>query len=68
MQGAQNIVGAIRCGCLRLGAHIGAPLQFCNDQGEAQSRSERDRWTFYETIIILILIQKQNKGRLNAWE
>jgi len=22
----------------------------CNDEVEAQSRSERDRWTFYETI------------------
>ena len=26
----------------------------CNDEVEAQSRSERDRWTFYETIIIHI--------------
>jgi len=24
----------------------------CNDEVEAQSRSERDRWTFYETIKI----------------
>jgi len=46
MQGAQNIVGATRCGCPRLGAHMGAPLQFCNDEDEAQRR----RWTFYETI------------------
>jgi len=47
MQGAQNIVGATRCGCPRLGAHMGAPLQFRNDEGEAQRR----RWTFYEAII-----------------
>jgi len=26
-----------------------------NDEGEAQSRSERDRWTFYEAIIFLNL-------------
>jgi hypothetical protein len=23
-----------------------------NDEGEAQSRSERDRWTFYEAIVL----------------
>jgi len=39
MQGAQN---------LRSEAYL---LERCNDEGEAQSRSERDRCTFYETII-----------------
>jgi len=39
MQGAQN---------LRSEAYFRVR---CNDEGEAQSRSERDRWTFYETII-----------------
>jgi hypothetical protein len=41
MQGAQK---------LRSEAHLRVRR---NDEVEAQSRSERDRWTFYETITIL---------------
>jgi len=40
MQGAQK---------LRSEAHLQVRR---NDEGAAQSRSERDRWTFYETINI----------------
>jgi hypothetical protein len=31
----------------------------CNDEVEAQSRSERDRWTFYETIKIELRISER---------
>jgi hypothetical protein len=38
MQGAQNV---------RSEAYLQVRR---NDEGEAQARSERDRWTFYEAI------------------
>ena len=28
------------------------PLRGRNDEVAAQSRSERDRWTFYETVLV----------------
>jgi hypothetical protein len=34
-----------------------------NDEVEAQSRSERDRWTFYETIFSFKLIITRREGR-----
>ncbi len=40
MQGAQKLRSEVHLRVRR------------NDEVEAQSRSERDRWTFYETIII----------------
>jgi len=49
MQGAQN---------LRSEAYLQVR---CNDEGEAQSRSERDRWTFYETIKLRNL-KERGKG------
>jgi hypothetical protein len=49
MQGAQK---------LRSEAHL-SRVSRDNDEVEAQSRSERDRWTFYETI---------NPYKLKLWE
>ena len=43
------MVGAIRRVARYRAAQRAAPT-FRNDDVEAQSRSERDRWTFYETI------------------
>ncbi len=47
MQGAQSRSGA----GLRSEAYLREVRR--NDEGEGQSRSERDRWTFYEAINIL---------------
>ena len=52
---ANPMVGATRRVARYRAARRAAPT-FRNDEVEAQSRSERDRWTFYETIKIVSVV------------
>jgi len=58
------IGGTRRAIPLRAGLRSEAHLQVRrNDEVAAQSRSERNRWTFYETIILL---NQGNAGEVSA--
>jgi uncharacterized repeat protein (TIGR03833 family) len=49
---------------LRSEAHL-SRVSRDNDEVEAQSRSERDRWTFYETIKESGIMNGTNRGDIN---
>ena len=55
------MVGATRRVAQYRAARRAAPT-FRNDEVEAQSRSEQDRWTFYETINICYFYRRAFKG------